>query len=84
MVTRNVVMKKVLFAVVGGAALAAVSGCVVAPYSGGGPAYVEPYYASPGVNWVWEFNPSFGWGWHHPQRGWHRGDGYRGHRGGHR
>ncbi|MBS1156928.1 MAG: hypothetical protein H6R07_2852 [Proteobacteria bacterium] len=82
MFTRNVVMKKVLFALVGGVVLAAVSGCVVAPYPATGPAYVEPYYPSPGVSWVWQFNPSYGWGWHHPQHGWHnRGGGYRGDRG---
>jgi len=82
MYTRNVVIKKALFAVAGGVVLAAFSGCVVTPYPANRPAYVEPYYPSPGVSWVWEFNPSFGWGWHHPQHGWYRGGGprNRGHR----
>jgi len=42
---------------------------VVAP----SPVYVEPTYASPGVGFVWEFHPRFGWGWRHPVHGWHRG-----------
>ncbi|MDR3412814.1 MAG: glycine zipper family protein [Formivibrio sp.] len=37
------------------------------------PAYIEPDYPSPGEGWVWEFHPRFGWGWHHPDRSWHRG-----------
>lgn len=38
-----------------------------------GVVYLPPAYQSPGVGWVWEFNPRFGWGWHHPHYGWHRG-----------
>lgn len=79
MATCTVTMKKAVFAVLASAALAAVSGCVVAPYPSAGAAYVDPYYPSPGVNWVWQFNPSFGWGWHHHQHGWHhRGGGHGG------
>ena len=65
---------------------AAVSGCVVAPARGGGygsgysgynaPAgvvYVEPSYASPGPGYAWEYHGRYGWGWRHPQQGWHRG-----------
>ena len=63
---------------------AAFSGCVVAPARGGGygysgynaPAgvvYVEPNYASPGPGYAWEYHARYGWGWRHPQRGWHRG-----------
>ena len=61
------------------AALAAVlSGCVVAPaqpvYAAPpGVAYVAPTYASPGVGFVWNYNPRYGYGWHHPRYGWHRG-----------
>jgi hypothetical protein len=56
----------------------AFAGCVVAPARGGyggppGVAYVEPSYASPGPGYAWEYHPSYGWGWHHPQQGWHRG-----------
>jgi hypothetical protein len=35
--------------------------------------YVAPMYPSPGVGFVWEYHPTYGWGWHHPSRGWHRG-----------
>ncbi len=56
----------------------AFSGCVIAPARGGyaapaGVVYVEPTYASPGEGYAWEYHPSYGWGWHHPQRGWHKG-----------
>jgi hypothetical protein len=77
-------MKNVLALVVAGAALAAMSGCIVAParpYYGGaggyqapaGVVYVAPAYASPGPGWGWEYHAQYGWGWHHPQHGWHRG-----------
>ncbi len=62
---------------------AAFSGCVVAPARGGygyngynapaGVVYVEPNYASPGPGYAWEYHARYGWGWHHPQQGWHRG-----------
>lgn len=35
--------------------------------------YVAPMYPAPGVGWVWEFHPRFGWGWRYPGYGWHRG-----------
>jgi len=35
--------------------------------------YVAPTYPAPGVGWIWEFHPRFGWGWRHPGYGWHRG-----------
>jgi hypothetical protein len=64
-------------------ALLAISlaGCVVEParvrpaavVAPPGVVYVEPAYASPGVGYAWEYHPRYGWGWHHPQRGWHRG-----------
>jgi hypothetical protein len=60
--------------------LLTASACIVTPvgYRSGGPpdgsaAYVEPGYASPGEGWMWQVHPSYGWGWHHPDRGWHRG-----------
>jgi len=67
---------------------ASLTGCVVAPvparpvvvnpgpvYVSPAPApvYVAPAYASPGVGWVWIQHPHYGWGWHHPEHGWHRG-----------
>jgi hypothetical protein len=71
-------MKKYLVLTVASVVLAVTSGCVVTPprVAIAAPAaavYVAPTYASPGVGWVWEFHPQFGWGWHHPQYGWHRG-----------
>jgi hypothetical protein len=32
-----------------------------------------PYYAMPAPGYIWMNNLSFGWGWHHPNHGWHRG-----------
>ncbi|MDR3412030.1 MAG: hypothetical protein P4L87_13980 [Formivibrio sp.] len=72
MFIHNIVLKKALSVIVGGVLLAITSGCVIAPAPYPATGYVEPYYASPGVGWVWEFQPDFGWGWHHPQHGWYR------------
>lgn len=60
------------------AAAVGLTGCVVAPVAPyraepAGVVYVEPAYASPGPGWVWMSSPRYGWGWHHPHRGWHRG-----------
>ena len=44
-------------------------GVVVPP----GVVYVAPTYPAPSIDFVWEFHPQYGWGWRHPQRGWHRG-----------
>ena len=74
-------MKKSLSIVVAGLALAAVSGCIVAPapgYESGyaappGVVYVAPTYVSPGPGWGWQYHAQYGWGWHHPRYGWHRG-----------
>ena len=54
------------------------AGCVVAParpvyVAGSGVVYVEPGYASPGPGYVWAYHANYGWGWRHPQYGWHRG-----------
>ena len=38
-----------------------------------GVVYVAPTYALPAPGFVWRYNARFGWGWYHPQRGWHRG-----------
>jgi hypothetical protein len=56
----------------------AMTGCAVTP-SGAvvvdpvGVAYVEPTYAIPGPGYEWHYHPAYGWGWHHPYYGWHRG-----------
>ena len=78
-------MKK-LSVTLGCAALlaAGLSGCVVAPvpvrpaYPVGyapppGVVYVQPTYAVPGPGYVWAYHPHYGWGWRHPDHGWHRG-----------
>ena len=57
-----------------------LGGCVVAPvgpaYDYGAPpdvAYLAPTYAVPGPGYLWAYHPHYGWGWRHPQQGWHRG-----------
>jgi hypothetical protein len=57
---------------------ASFSGCVIAParpayVASAGVTYVEPSYPSPGAGYVWERHPRYGWGWHHPERGWDKG-----------
>ena len=66
-------------------ATAALGGCVVAPigmepaYGGRGYAtpagavYVAPTYAIPAPGYAWQYHSRFGWGWRHPNQGWHRG-----------
>ena len=77
-------MKNGLALIIAGVALASMSGCIVAPargYGGGGeyvaPAgvvYVAPNYASPGDGLALGIpRDRYGWGWHHPQYGWHKG-----------
>lgn len=72
-------MKTLLALGAAGVLAAALGGCVVAPVRPAyvaapvAPVYVEPTYASPGVGWVWEYHARYGWGWRHPQYGWHRG-----------
>ena len=77
-------MKNGLAILVAGVALASMTGCIVAParpYYGGegeyvapaGVAYVAPLYASPGPGYRWEYHEHYGWGWRHPQYGWHKG-----------
>jgi hypothetical protein len=35
--------------------------------------YVAPTYVIPGPGYVWSYHARDGWGWHHPQYGWHLG-----------
>jgi hypothetical protein len=76
---RTQIVRRIGLACCAGALLASAAGCIVVPAGrhgyggGGGPVYVEPAYASPGPGWAWEAHPSYGYGWHHPDRGWHRG-----------
>jgi hypothetical protein len=59
----------------------ALSACVVAPLPPPRPiygpppgvAYMAPTYAIPAPGYVWSYHAQYGWGWHHPQYGWHRG-----------
>ena len=70
-----------LFALIPASLLAvALGGCVVAPVGpppGYGPppgvAYIAPTYAVPGPGYVWAYHQNYGWGYRHPQYGWHRG-----------
>jgi hypothetical protein len=69
-------MKTLLITLAASALVLATSGCVVAPAPPGaveGGVYVAPTYASPGPGYLWERHPRYGWGWHHPERGWDRG-----------
>lgn len=68
----------VVISAVSAGLLISLGGCVVAPMQPAyvapvGVAYVSPTYAVPGPGYRWEYHPHYGWGWHHPQRGWHRG-----------
>lgn len=38
-----------------------------------GVVYVAPAYPAPAIGFIWEYHPRYGWGWRHPNRGWHRG-----------
>ena len=60
--------------------LSALGGCVVTPASvrpayiaPPGIVYVQPTYVSPGPGYHWSYHATYGWGWHHPGYGWHRG-----------
>ena len=58
--------------------LASLGGCIVAPVRPAfvapvGVAYVAPGYAIPGPGYVWAYHANYGWGWRHPQYGWHAG-----------
>lgn len=68
--TRNIVALALLAATLGGCAVQPVRPILVAP---AGVAYVAPTYAIPAPGYVWAYNARFGWGWHHPRYGWHRG-----------
>lgn len=35
--------------------------------------YVAPTYALPAPGYAWQYQGQHGWGWRHPDRGWHRG-----------
>ena len=60
-------------------AVAVLGGCVVAPVGGpayeapAGGVYVAPTYVLPAPGYAWRYHGRFGWGWHHPGYGWHRG-----------
>ena len=57
---------------------AALSGCVVVPaepvaVAPPGVTYIAPVGIAPGIGYSWRYYPRRGWGWWHPQRGWHGG-----------
>ena len=77
-------MRKTLLLIAGTTAAIVLSGCVVAPAPGyrygadgysapAGVVYVAPDYAAPGPGWGWRYHAQYGWGWYHPEHGWHRG-----------
>jgi len=59
----------------------ALSGCVVAPVgyaeppavAPAGVVYVAPVGVAPAPGYSWRYHAEFGWGWWHPEHGWHRG-----------
>jgi hypothetical protein len=70
--------------ILGISAAVLMSGCVIAPLpppgvveqgyaAPPGVVYVQPTYAIPAPGYAWQYNARFGWGWHHPRYGWHRG-----------
>lgn len=63
---------------------AVLSGCVIAPpvvhpvyrpvyVTPPGVVYIAPTYVLPAPGYVWQYHPTYGWGWRHPAHGWHRG-----------
>jgi hypothetical protein len=72
-------MKRLTPALAAVALSAALSGCIVAPPPPNGVVvppgvvYVAPTYPAPAVGWRWAYHPQYGWGWNHPEHGWHRG-----------
>ena len=69
---------RVLYLVPVVALITSFAGCIVAParpiYAApAGVVYVAPTYVSPSQGYVWGYHASYGWGWRHPQYGWHRG-----------
>ncbi|OYU98845.1 MAG: hypothetical protein CFE45_14990 [Burkholderiales bacterium PBB5] len=57
---------------------ACLPGCVVVPAghrydAPPGVVVVAPTYAIPAPGYAWRYHAQFGWGWHHPEHGWHRG-----------
>ena len=53
-----------------------LAGCAISPvpavYVPPGVVYVGPSYGAPGAGYIWSFDAMLGWGWWHPERGWHR------------
>lgn len=82
-------MKSIVRLAAIGAVGAALLGCVVAPVppygveGARGFVHVAPVYPMPAPGYVWQVHATYGWGWHHPRYGWHRGWRRDGHRGRH-
>ena len=38
-----------------------------------GVVYLQPTYVMPAPGYVWQYHANYGWGWRHPNYGWHRG-----------
>jgi len=63
------------FIVLATLAALALAGCGSNPYMArpSGVVYVKPAYPRPAEGYVWMQHPTYGWGWHHPDNGWHQG-----------
>lgn len=74
-------MKKILTLSITLALASSLVGCVVAParvepvgvYVPPGVVYTAPVYPMPAPGYTWRYHEHYGWGWYHPQYGWHRG-----------
>jgi hypothetical protein len=55
---------------VGGCVVAGPPPDVVVPP---GVVYSAPSYPIPAPGYAWAYHPNYGWGWRHPDHGWHRG-----------
>ena len=69
---------KTKFLLTGATLAVLLGGCVVEPVrpvhvAPPGVVYIEPTYASPGPGYAWAYHGGYGWGWFHPNHGWHRG-----------
>lgn len=69
---------KLILLIPAAAAAFVLSGCVVEPVRPAytappGVVYVAPTEVAPAPGYVWAYHQRYGWGWHHPQYGWHRG-----------
>lgn len=67
-------IKRLLILILVSLGITQLTACVVEPIQ---PVHYAvrpaPYYPSPGEGWEWREHHEEGWGWYHPNEGWHRG-----------